>query len=389
MLNFQLIKKYVDPIYNLDIFENEYVLNSSHLGSRIARLGVDDLTTLKIDIAILGVPEIRGSKFFERAKDISITPIRAALYNLYEWHDDFNIVDLGDLYRGASLEETYQNLQIICEECLQEGVLLILLGGSHDLLIPQYHAFQQLSLPVHLCNTDALIDLDEEKRYRENTYLETLFFSEPSPLESYTHIAFQSYYTHPKLLNILTEYNCSCMRLGYVKDQPYEVEPEIRSANLFAFDLSSIAASCSPISGVSPSGLNSEEACTIARFVGMSEKIQIMGIYGYVSFLPNHFLTAQLIAQMIWYVIEGRYFKREEGNNWEETKERCNVYYTTLNRVNTEFYQSRKTKRWWMRINEHLFVPCSYNDYKKTANNEIPERWLKYAHLANLQKSDE
>lgn len=390
MLNFQLIRKYLDPIYNLDIFENEYILDDAHLGKRISRLGVDSLAMQKpIDIALLGVPEIRGSRYFERAKDFSLTPIRANLYNLYEWHNNFHIVDFGDLYRGESLEETYNGLQIICEECLKSGVLLVLLGGSQDLLIPQYRAFQKLGIPVQFCNTDALIDLDKEKRYPENTYLENLFFNEPRVLESYTHIAFQSYHTHPKLLDILTEFNCSCMRLGYVKDQPYEVEPEIRSANLFAFDLSSVAASFSPISNLSPNGLNGEESCTLSRFAGMSEQIQIMGIYGYISFLPNHFFAAQLIAQMIWYFIEGRYFKREEGANLQETMNKCNVYSTPLNQLSTEFYQSRKTKRWWMRVNENLVVPCSYGDYKKAANNDIPDRWLKYAHLVNPQMLDE
>lgn len=390
MLNFQLIRKYVDPIYNLDIFENEYILDDAHLGKCINRLGVDGIVIHKpIDIAILGVPEIRGSRYFERAKDFSVNPIRTALYNLYEWHEKFNIIDLGNLKCEGSLEESYNRLQIICEQCLSSNVLLFLLGGSHDLLIPQYRAFQKLGLSVNLCNTDALIDLDKEKRYRENTYLETLFFSEPRNLESYTHIAFQSYHTHPKLLDILTEFNCSCMRLGYVKDQPYEVEPEIRSANLFAFDLSSVAASFSPISNLSPNGLSGGEACALSRFAGMSEKIQIMGIYGYISFLPNHLFTAQLIAQMIWYFIEGRYFKDEEGINFDDFMDKCNVYSTALNQLSTEFYQNQKTKRWWMRVNKDLIVPCSYGDYKLAANNDIPERWLKYAHLVNPQMLNE
>lgn len=79
------------------------------------------------------------------------------------------------------------------------------------------------------------------------------------------------------------------MRLGYVKDQPYEVEPEIRSANLFAFDLSSVAASFSPISNLSPNGLSGGEACALSRFAGMSEKFRLWEFMATFLFAKSSF----------------------------------------------------------------------------------------------------
>ena len=49
------------------------------------------------------------------------------------------------------------------------------------------------------------------------------------------------------------------------------------------------------------------------------------------------------------------------------------------------FYKSNKSGRWWLEINliqhnkykRHALIPCTYKDYKKAANQEIPEKWFK------------
>lgn len=375
-LDLALLKKYVEPVS----VKQEYVGNDEYLGRQIIQLS--DIDTIDaVDIALLGVSEVRGSAYFDAHGNNSVAPIREALFSLYAWHTQFTILDLGDIKPTTSLKKTYESLQIIAEECIKKRVLLFILGGSHDLLIPQYHAFQKFEKPIQFCNIDALIDLDKEYRYPERTYLESIFFDTPKMLDAYTHIGFQSYHTNPKLLAILDQLNCSCMRLGFVKDQPYEAEPEIRSANLIAFDIQAISSAFSPVSAFSPNGLSGEEACTLVRFAGMSEQLQIMGIYGYLSSLDKNKFSAQLIAQMFWYFLEGQHFKQKECAGRESPLDNCNTFYIAFNQPDTEFYQNKITKRWWMRIHDNLVIPCSYGDYKKALENELPERWQKYANL--------
>jgi hypothetical protein len=43
------------------------------------------------------------------------------------------------------------------------------------------------------------------------------------------------------------------------------------------------------------------------------------------------------------------------------------------------FLQSKRTGRWWMKAHNNDLLPCSKTDYLLATNNEIPERWMRYA----------
>lgn len=56
---------------------------------------------------------------------------------------------------------------------------------------------------------------------------------------------------------------------------------------------------------LSPNGFYGEEICAISRYAGISDKVSSFGIYEYNSKHDSNYQTAHLIAQMIWYFIEG------------------------------------------------------------------------------------
>jgi hypothetical protein len=43
----------------------------------------------------------------------------------------------------------------------------------------------------------------------------------------------------------------------------------------------------------------------------------------------------------------------------------------------TSFLKSKRTGRWWMRLPDGNYVPCSYKDYTAAANGDMPERWMR------------
>ena len=97
----------------------------------------------------------------------------------------------------------------------------------------------------------------------------------------------------------------------------------------------------------------------------------------------NH-QTAHLIAQMIWYFIEGVNFRAKDYPF--TTKEHYQKFTVMLeNDDPINFYKSNKTGRWWMEINlikdnkykRHALVPCTYQDYIETTKEQIPDRWFK------------
>jgi hypothetical protein len=149
----------------------------------------------------------------------------------------------------------------------------------------------------------------------------------------------------------------------------------IRNCDLFSFDIAAIKNSDAPAATASPNGLTGEEACTLARFAGMSASLSSFGVYGYDASKDHQRLTALQIAQMLWYFIDGRNRIRKESLLHEA--QNFNQFHTAFAEVDTVFLQSKKTGRWWMQLPDKKVIACSYKDYLFASNNEIPERWLR------------
>ncbi|HZX62395.1 MAG TPA: hypothetical protein VFE66_04200, partial [Bacteroidales bacterium] len=95
--------------------------------------------------------------------------------------------------------------------------------------------------------------------------------------------------------------------------------------------------------------------------------------------------TAQLVAQMIWYFVEGFYNRPNDfpfKNDEDYIRYRVAI---TDHKEELTFFKSKKTDRWWMEIplkseqrikyQRHYLVPCSYQDYQTACTNDIPDRW--------------
>jgi len=206
-------------------------------------------------------------------------------------------------------------------------------------------------------------------------FLMEMLTSEPNFIRHYSHIAFQSYYVHPYMLENMDKLRFDCIRVGQVKSHIDEMEPVIRNCKMVSFDLSALAHAFAPGSAISPNGLNGEEACTLARYAGMSATVNSFGIYGYQPAKDNDGLTAKQVAQMTWYFIDGRQRGRREANFSDR-----NAFYEyniAFAELETVFLQSKKTDRWWMQLPNEQFIPCSYKDYIQATNNDLPERWLR------------
>ena len=79
----------------------------------------------------------------------------------------------------------------------------------------------------------------------------------------------------------------------------------MRDADLVTVDLNSVR--CSEVNikqKYSPNGFDGQEICAATRYAGISNRVSSFGIYEYNP-SPNDEATTMLIAQMIWYFIEG------------------------------------------------------------------------------------
>ena len=144
---------------------------------------------------------------------------------------------------------------------------------------------------------------------------------------------------------------------------------------MVSFDITAIANAYAPANKLSPNGFDGEQACVLLRYAGMSPNVNSVGIFGYDPRHDSDELTARQIAQMVWYLLDGRSRGRREAQLDE--KDSFNEYHTAFAEVETTFLQSKKTGRWWMQLPDKKFIACSYKDYLLASSNEIPERWLR------------
>jgi formiminoglutamase len=330
-----------------------------------------DLT--EVDIVIAGINEFRGNGFTSEIN--AADAVRKQLYQLYYWHKDINIADVGNIKCGATLADTYAAIKTVVRELLQLNKTVILIGGSHDNTLAQYYAYKDLKKIIEATVIDATIDLKSESQVRSQNFLMEMLTSEPNMIKHYNHIGFQSYLVHPRMLETMDKLRFDCYRLGKAKEQLEEMEPVIRNSHLVSFDIAAIKYSDAPASIHSPNGFTGEEACSLTRYAGLSHNLSSIGIYGYDAGKDAKNLTALQIAQMIWYFIDGKSRSIQEAELGE--RQNFNEYRTAFAEVDTIFIQSKKTGRWWMELPNKKMIACSYNDYLFASNNEIPERWLR------------
>ncbi|MFZ9661372.1 MAG: formimidoylglutamase [Chitinophagaceae bacterium] len=328
----------------------------------------------EIDVVILGCGEERGSGrvgYGFAAPD----NIRNEFYSLYYWHQDIRLADIGNVIVGETLNDTYAALETVILELINIGKRVIILGGSHDLTLAQYDVYRSKKKIIEASCIDAMIDLTIESPLRNDNFLMELLTGEPNYLRHYNHIAFQSYFVHPRMLETMDKLRFDCFRLGRVKENIEEMEPVIRGSHMLSIDISALNYAAAVANPISANGLDGEEICTLTQYAGMSSILQSIGIYGYRYEHDVHNLTARQIAQMMWYFLDGMHKGITESGLDE--REGFNEFHTSFSEVATVFLQSKKTGRWWMQMPEGNFIACSYADYVMASSNEIPERWLR------------
>lgn len=373
MSDFLNISDFLDPV-NLHELTGDEGYRDGQLGFSVSvyESQFPDLNTS--EIIIVGCGEQRGSGW-HKTRSAAPDAIRRQLYAMFYWHNDVKISDIGNIKNGSSQNDSYAALKTVIRELVELGKTVLILGGSHDLTLAQYHAYADARKLVDAVCVDALIDIDIESPYRTQSFLMEMLTGEPNYMRHYNHIGFQSYYVHPRMLETMDKLRFDCFRVGGVKENIEEMEPVIRNCHMLSFDISAIASAYAPANDISPNGFNGEEACTLLRYAGMSPINSSVGIYGYDPDKDRNDLTAKQISQMIWYLIDGHSRGTREATLDE--KESFNEFHTVFAEVETTFLQSKKTGRWWMQLPDKKYIACSYRDYQVASSNEIPERWLR------------
>ncbi len=377
--------EFLAPVSN-SVIAHTKLLSDHSLGKQIkihtADAGIPDVE--KVNIAILGVQENRNDVDFSGEK-LDFDTVRKSLYDLYPGNWQSNIVDLGDIIPGNEVSDTYYLVQEVLSSLLQKNIIPILIGGSQDLVYAQYRSFDILERMVNLVNVDSKFDLGNSSAAITNTsFVGKMIVEQPYNLFNYSNIGYQTYFNAQEEIDLIEKLYFDAYRLGEVISDVTIVEPIMRDADIVSIDLGVMNATSMRGLVSSPNGLDGREICTISRYAGLSDKVKSFGIYEFKNF-KNEETASMLIAQIIWYFIEGVNYR---SNEMDIKNLKSTLHYSVpIEDEVLSFYKSSKTGRWWIEIpfissgnnklKRHTLLPCTYNDYERACNQEIPERWYK------------
>jgi len=372
---------FLKPLDN-EILQFIKEISTQQLGSKVVFHTAKDFPDLKkIRIAIIGVIENRGIK--GPTNSVDLNPIRKEFYSLFPGNWDASIADLGDILAGNSCDDTYFAVKKVVATLIKKKIIPIVIGGSQDLTYALYRAYDDLEQMVNLVSIDNKFDFGKESdAISASSFLTKIIIEEPNNLFNYSNIGYQTYYSSQEEIDLIDKLFFEGYRLGEISNNISISEPVFRDADIVSIDLTSVkSADSGNTNPFTPNGFNGKEICTLARYSGISDKVSLFGVF-------NHNSTQQesvLIAQVLWYFIEGTHYRSNEYPFG--SKEKYIKYIVPLDEEELIFYKSNKTDRWWIEIpfistnNNKLkkssLLPCSYDEYLGACNQEIPERWWK------------
>lgn len=334
-------------------------------------------------LIIVGIQESRRSEMVgsRHAPDA----VRRKLYTMFFHGSQTAIADLGNIAPGDTPEDSDHALKTVVAAMLDHKITVLILGGTQEMTFANYRAYETLDTTVNIALIDSKPDMGEfRETLSPGNYLGKIVIHDPSYLFNVSLIGYQTFYTEPDMLEVLDKLFFDAHRLGEVASDIRMCEPLVRNADLVSIDMQSVRDETAPGTG-EPNGFTGEHICALARYAGISDKTSSMGIYNFDPARDDRDRQATLIAQMVWYFMDGFSLRVREFPLLN--KDRFLEYKVHLPHDKSEliFFKSKRTDKWWMnvpyaggpqgRLGRHHLVPCGYHDYELAGRGEIPDMW--------------
>ncbi len=360
-----MLQNWIRPIEAED-FLNDIPTEAPVLGRMIRHFSDASTDLQDVQVALVGIGEADANA------------VRQSLYRMSFPFDGLKVVDMGNMRRQDN-----DFLIAPIRELLDSKIFPVLIGGSSNMLA-QYKAFLSLQQWINFVLVDEKLPANTQESEAMEMPLDVILKRRESKLFHLGLIGCQTHLMHPSAFRFLEERHFDLIRLGAARTDFSALEPVIRDADVMAFQLSAIRQSDAPGQvAPSPSGFTVEEACQICRYAGMSDKLKSFGIFGFQTEFDVRMQTAQVVAQMIWYCLEGFYQRK---GDFPASTDGLVEYVVDIKDFDQPlvFWKSNKSGRWWMQLavkagrkpQRHRLIPCTYADYRMACQNELPDRLI-------------
>ena len=300
--------------------------------------------------------------------------LRKYLYRLSKSDFEFPICDLGELISGKNQADTRYVLEEILTFCYNKNAVPVVIGGSVDLSYALFSAlnFHQKGINyAHISNVASLSNEGEE--ISEANYLHKILTKKEVSLRNFHLLGYQRHLNEIALLKLMKEVDFDVLRLADMMNTMERAEPFFRRADMVTLNCDAVESFTEAFS-INPqvNGLNRREICAYMKEIGLSENLKTVGVFNFNADSENP-LNHQLMAQMLWYLIEGINIQRTHP------KERSYDTFVVLIE-NREFSFKRDTFSglWYFVKGSDVkkWIPCSREDYENAKRGELNKRFL-------------
>ena len=373
-MSLDLLKPVSDNLLN-ELNEN-YLQGSifKKLDIHTSSLGLPNLES--VNVCVIGVNECRNSFFQSAPQDLN--SLRKEFYKLKFSNWKLSISDLGNLPNGNTVDDTYHALYDICKELLSKKIILVIIGGSNDLIYPIFKSFDSYTDKINIVSIDNQFDLYQESELVSGrTYMNKIIVDDSNSLNDFTNIGYQRHLCSHDELQLMEKLFFEYISLGEISENNMKAEPIMRNSNIVGFDMKSLSFSASfDQTQGSPNGIDPRLACILSKYAGQSNKTNFLGLFE----LSNNKVSSKLYSEIIWYFLDG-VDKRIIESNFDDAQT-FNKYIVQTSGRDIIFYKSKISEKWWMLIDtsknkSSSYLPCLESDYLDALNDNIPIRWLK------------
>lgn len=336
------------------------------IGNSIENDIIDD------SIVLLFLSDYRGAGGGAVVEDFNL--IRKEFYKLSKLDFHVPIVDLGDLVSDKTQEDSHYILQEVLEICHQKKAIPVIVGGSNDFAFSLFSALNFHQKDINYTQVSNVISLKQSEGINESNFLGKILGSRNFSIKNYHHLAYQKHLNEMDSVKMIKEVQFDIVRLAEMMNSTERTEPYFRKANLVTINCDAIESFTDAFS-INPqvNGLNRREICAYMKEVGLSEKLMSVGLFNYNIYSENQ-LNHQLLAQMIWYLIEGINIQKSHP------KERqYETFYILIKDEKYAFKRDVFRDLWYFGEDEDIdnCIPCSRLDFEDSKRGFLNPRFTR------------
>ncbi len=324
-------------------------------------------------IAMVWVSDYRGAEGDFVMKKFE--EVRENFYRLSANDFDIPIYDFGRLISGKTLEDTSYILQEILLFCHEQNIIPIVIGGGNGLSYDLYASLNEMQKNINYTHISSCISFSsEEKGINDGNYLTRIFSNKSFSVGRFSLLGYQRHLNNNALFDVMRDMQFDVVRLAEMMGKIDKVEPFLREADLVTVNCDVVESFAAPFS-INPqvNGLNRREICACMKEVGMSENLKSVGIFNY-NFDTKNLLNHQLLAQMLWYLIE--------GINIQKKHPKQHKFETYSLMIESEVFVFRRDvfrNLWYFGGVEGTdeWLPCTFEDYNDAKRGVLNRRFLR------------